>query len=65
MVESAQAALPNVACPNPDADPTNPLVLAIMFPNVFFDSGGVGEVKRGLQKNDQTRANCIYGTQAK
>ena len=51
---------PNVACPDPNASPDDPLVQAVMFRNVLFDSAGNGEVKRELQDNDQGRANCLY-----
>lgn len=51
---------PNVACPDPNASPGDPLVQAVMFRNVLFDSNGNGEVKRELQDNDQGRANCLY-----
>jgi hypothetical protein len=33
---------------------------AVMFPVVFFDTQGVGEVRRELTTNDQGRANCLY-----
>ena len=36
---------------------------AVMFPSFSF-SGGVGEKKRRLRSNDQTRANCLYLDQA-
>ncbi|MBI2606695.1 MAG: matrixin family metalloprotease [Deltaproteobacteria bacterium] len=48
----------NVACPGPGSG--NFLLSTVMFPTVFFDSGGNGEVKRALHENDQGRANCLY-----
>jgi len=51
---------PNVACPDANADPGNYLVLSVMFPQVFFDNSGQGEVKRELTENDMGRANCLY-----
>jgi hypothetical protein len=52
---------PNVACPDPNADPNNPMIATVMFPQVFFDPNtGQGEVKRTLTTNDQGRANCAY-----
>lgn len=51
---------PNVACPDPNASPDDPLVTSVMFRSVLFDSDGAGETKRDLQENDMGRANCLY-----
>lgn len=53
---------PNAACPDPNSNPGDPLVQAVMFRNVLFDESGAGEVKRELKENDQGRANCLYNT---
>ncbi len=53
-----RSGLPNVACP--DANSGNSLVATVMFPTVFFNDSGEGEVKVDLQQNDQERANCLY-----
>jgi len=37
---------------------------AVMFPTVFFNSDGTGQVRSLLQTNDQGRANCLYGNTA-
>jgi hypothetical protein len=50
----------NVACPDPNANPDDPIVKSAMFRNVLFDGSGVGEVKRTLNDNDMGRANCLY-----
>ncbi|MBI2711940.1 MAG: matrixin family metalloprotease [Bdellovibrio sp.] len=34
---------------------------AVMFPVFSFDQSGVGQVKKILGTNDQSRANCLYG----
>ncbi|MBI3544495.1 MAG: hypothetical protein HY075_14585 [Deltaproteobacteria bacterium] len=51
---------PNVSCPDSATDPNNPLLATVMFPQVFFDQTGAGEVKQALTTNDQGRANCAY-----
>jgi hypothetical protein len=33
---------------------------AVMYPVVFFDNAGQGEVRRDLEGNDEGRANCLY-----
>lgn len=53
-----------MACPDYNADPNNPLISTMMFPQVFFDQTGAGEVKRALTENDEGRANCLYGAGA-
>lgn len=50
----------NVACPDVNADPNNELISTVMFPQVFFDGSGIGEVKQTLTSNDMGRANCLY-----
>lgn len=50
----------NVVCPDFNVDPANPLLETVMFPQVFFDPSGEGEVKQNLHANDQGRANCLY-----
>lgn len=49
-----------LTCPNANVDPNNYLVQTVLFPQVFFDGSGVGEIKRELTDNDQGRANCLY-----
>ncbi len=48
--------IPNCTDPNLSADYAN----ATMFPALSFSSSGTGEVRRGLNINDQGRANCLY-----
>lgn len=52
----------NVACPDYTTEPDHPLISTVMFPQVFFDQFGGGEIKRDLTSNDQGRANCAYST---
>ncbi|MEW6055719.1 MAG: matrixin family metalloprotease [Bdellovibrionota bacterium] len=49
----------NVGCPDPSQS-NDPLIETVMFPQVFFDEAGNGEVKQNLTENDQGRANCVY-----
>lgn len=44
----------SVACSNPEYQE------AIMFPSLGF-VGMNGQIKREIRKNDQQRANCLYG----
>jgi hypothetical protein len=37
---------------------------AVMYPVIPFDSTGAGAVKRDLNRNDQGRAQCLYGATA-
>lgn len=53
-----RSGLPNVACP--DANSGNFLVDTVMYPTVFFNDSGEGEIKTDLRTNDQERANCLY-----
>ncbi|MBI3555095.1 MAG: hypothetical protein HY074_02375 [Deltaproteobacteria bacterium] len=53
-------AKPFTACPDVNADPNNPVIATVMFPQVFFDPSGAGEVKQILTADDQGRANCAY-----
>ncbi len=53
-----RSGLPNVSCP--DSNSSDALLNTVMFPTVFFDGSGYGEVKRTLDSNDQGRANCLY-----
>lgn len=47
--------------PNCDSSLKPDYLAAIMFPTFAFDSfTGTGQVKRTLQLNDQSRANCLY-----
>lgn len=48
------------SCPDPTADPSNAVFNTVMFPTVFFDQNGVGEVKQALNADDEGRANCAY-----
>ncbi len=59
-----KAGFPNCNDPNLNADYGS--LAASMFPNFSFDATtGDGQQKRILGKNDQERANCLYGTSAK
>lgn len=53
-----------LSTPNtPDCDDSslpNEYFEAVMFPVVFFDQSGFGELRRTLKRNDQGRANCLY-----
>jgi len=49
-----------MGCPNAATDPDDPIISTVMFPTVFFDTSGTGEVKQKLTENDQGRANCAY-----
>lgn len=51
---------PNCSDPNMNPDYS----AASMFPVFTFDQTGAGQVKRDLGTNDQSRANCLYGTSA-
>jgi hypothetical protein len=47
--------------PNCNDGNLNPdYVTASMYPVFTFDTGGVGQQKRDLGLNDQSRANCLY-----
>jgi hypothetical protein len=54
----------SVACPDAGQNPNDPLVSSVVFPIVFFDETGAGEVKQNPNANDQGRANCLYGPNA-
>lgn len=54
----------NVACPDASADPSSPLVTSVVYPVVYFDDTGAGEIKHDPNANDQGRANCLYGDSA-
>ena len=48
--------IPNCSAPDLNVEYAN----ATLFPSVSFSSSGVGETRRGLNANDQGRANCLY-----
>ena len=52
--------LPFTACPDPNVDPSNPVIATVMYPQVFFDQNGAGQVKQALTADDEGRANCAY-----
>lgn len=59
---TTKAGSPNCSDPNLNPDYS----AAIMYPVFTFDDAGVGQVKKTLGVNDQSRANCLYtGTAAK
>lgn len=35
---------------------------AVLYPVILFNSQGIGEQRRDLRRNDQGRANCLYGS---
>jgi hypothetical protein len=49
-------------CNDPNLNPD--YSAASMYPVFTFDQSGTGQVKRSLGANDQSRANCLYGTAA-
>lgn len=50
----------SAGCPDPNANFDDPIIQAVMYPNVFFNSSGQGQVKQELTSDDQGRANCLY-----
>lgn len=55
---------PNAICPDANANPDDTIVTSVVFPIVFFDQNGIGELKREPNVDDQGRANCLYGDTA-
>jgi hypothetical protein len=53
---SAKSGVPS--CNDPNLSPD--YISASMFPVFTFDQTGMGQQKRDLQTNDQTRTNCVY-----
>jgi hypothetical protein len=52
---------PNANMPNCSSSNLNPdYINAVMYPSFNFSAQGIGQQKRLLQINDQSRANCLY-----
>ncbi len=45
-------------CKDPNIDPS--YLSASMYPSFSFDTAGMGEQRRSLGSNDESRANCLY-----
>jgi len=55
-----QAGFPN--CNDSNLNPE--YIAASMYPVFGFDDSGMGQQKRSLGKNDQSRANCLYDSKS-